>query len=87
LDFIIAFTAPEKEGQLGTLVDSLEFLLNADEFFVHCLVAIRAGTHFNGCGYAGCTEVMHSFVAPPNGGKNVIPIPRNICAVRVQMCF
>ena len=73
----------DKGGQIATVVDSLEFLLNVDDFFVHCLDAIRSGAHFNNRGYAGCTEVMHSFVVPSNGGKNVVPIPRNICAVRV----
>ena len=63
---------------------SLEFLLNADDFFLHCLEAIRSGTNFNGRGYSGRTEVMDSLMALSNRGKNVVPISCDICAIGIK---
>jgi hypothetical protein len=72
---------PGLEDQFATVKGSLELLLNADDFFLDCLEAIRSGTHFNGRGYSGRTEVMDSLMAPSNGAKNVVPISCDICAI------
>ncbi|MFP6795693.1 MAG: hypothetical protein VB933_01330 [Pseudomonadales bacterium] len=68
-----------------TEMASLEFLLNAGDFFLHYLGAIRSGANFNGRGYAGCAEVMDPLVAASNGRENIVQIPGNICAIGVQV--
>ena len=62
---------------------SLEFPLNAVDFFYHRLCAIRSGTDSDGARYARCTEGMYALVAPSYGLKNVVPFSRHIRAVRV----
>jgi hypothetical protein len=76
-----SLNVPGLEDHFATVKGSLELLLNADDFFLDCLEAIRSGTHFNGRGYSGRTKFMDSLMAPSNGAKNVVPISCDICAI------